>query len=176
MVHADARHDGNGREEDVGGVEPAAHADLGDGELHALAGEPERAERGRRLEEGGFGEPARDEPRRRRLDLVEEREEGVVGNLGAVDAKALGESHQVRRGVEPGAEAGRAEDRGEHRRDGALAVGARHVQHAEGLLRVAELAQQGADLVEPRLDAERAARVEALEALVSPVRFHGRGF
>jgi hypothetical protein len=53
----------------------------------------------------------------------------VVVGLAPVEAHALVVAHQVRRRVEPGPVAGRAQHRLEHRRGRALAVGAGHGDH-----------------------------------------------
>ena len=52
VVHGDVGDDADQRRDDVGGVQPASHADLEDAEIHLLFGEPEEGQGGGELEVG----------------------------------------------------------------------------------------------------------------------------
>ncbi len=64
------------------------------------------------------------------------------------DADAFVDAHQVRRGVQAGAQAGGFQDAGQHGGGGAFAVGAGDVDGAELLVRIAEMRGEGADVCE----------------------------
>ena len=83
----------------------------------------------------------------------------VVRNLTPVQADALVRALQVRRGIEPGAQARRRQNRRQRRGRRALPIGPGNQHRRELLLRIAQRRQQHADLVErefpPRLAGRR---------------------
>src|SRR5208282_6788225 len=111
MVEINGGDDGDLRLDDVGGVEAAAEADFVDGEFDLGADEMVEGHGGEAFEEGGMGgEFARGQQLLdERLDAGEGGGEVVVVNLQAVDADALVDTLEVRRGVEAGAGAGGVE-------------------------------------------------------------------
>src|SRR5439155_1504831 len=81
-------------------------------------------------------EHRRVEPRHQRAERVDAVDHRVLRDRLAVDADALAERHQMRRGVEADALAGRPEHGGQHRRHRALAVRAAHLDQPVPLLAV----------------------------------------
>ena len=70
----------------------------------------------------------------------------LVGNFPAVHANAFVDALQVRRSVQAGAQARRAQNRIEHRRGGALAVGSGDVHGLELALRLAQVFAKHGDI------------------------------
>ena len=87
----------------------------------------------------------------------------VVGDLNAVHLHALVEADDVGRGVEPRAIARPREDGGQHRRGGALAVGARDVNELQVVLRVAQPREQLPDPLQSRDRPEPGDAVDIIE-------------
>ena len=111
----------------VGGVEPPAEADLDHRPLDARARRSRRTPSAvRDLEERAVRGP----PGSARCARAGARQPRLVGPL-AVDADALAEVDQVRRGEEPGAQPGRAQHALDQRAHRALAVRAGDVHRAE---------------------------------------------
>ena len=160
--------------DDVGGVEPAAEADLEDGNVGVTLGEPEEGNSGEALEEAGrVREGAlRDEAGGDVVDAEVEAGEVVVRDGmeldgaeggGVVDGGVLGgdrrrgklhalvDANEVRRGVEGGTVAGGREDAGEGGGGGAFAVGASDEDGGDCVLGVAEGAHEGAHVGEIEL-------------------------
>ena len=113
---------------DVGGVEPAAEADLEHRDVDAGAAEQLEGDRGRDFEERRLRLAARrrrSRPSIARAHVGDRRDQRVARSTGrpSID-EPLGEIDQVRRGVARRAVAGGAQRRVDHRRDRALAVGA----------------------------------------------------
>ena len=159
MIERDARdRGGGGARDDVGRVEASADADLHDGEVDPRLAEGEERRERRRLEEGEI----RPGVERAREQLGEPR----VAHRLAVDADALGEPAEVRRGVEARLHARRARDRLDHRADAALAVGPGDVHHAKAALGVPGALAGGAHRLEPEPHAERDAGVERGERVL----------
>ena len=92
VVERDVGEDGEQRIDDVGGVEPAAHAHFQDGDLHwfpdgsvcFLVREVQESQRGQRLEEARMvRQPAgRDQLPGRLVDAKVEARKVFLGNLG----------------------------------------------------------------------------------------------
>ncbi len=89
------------------------------------------------------------------MDAEIEGCESVVFDFDAIDADALIGACEVRRGVEPGAQARSGEDGGQSRSRGALSVGTCDEDGAKATMGVAEGGEEDADFVErilaPRL-------------------------
>ena len=144
--------------DDVGGIQPAAEADLDDARIGWGPRESEEGGRGGHLEEARLDVGADVE------DLFEQRGQRLVLDQAAGDADALVEADQVRagesvdlvtRGLQPGAQerAGRS-----------LAVGAGDVEHGrQRVLRAAERVEQPRDPVEPELVAAGREQRQAVE-------------
>ena len=99
------------------------------------------------------------------LDRFPGGNHGIVGNGLAVDADALVEPDQVRRGVKADAVPGLLQDGGQGRRDGTLAVGSGNVDGREGVLRIAEALENVANGRQAEDDAETAHAIHGVEAL-----------
>ena len=97
------------------------------------------------------------------VDFRGERFEVRVGDGFAVDPDPLMEPDQVRRGVEPGAEPGMPQDRGEHRAYGAFAVRARDMDARKRGVRVAHALEHGPDRGQVELHDVGAAAVEGCQ-------------
>ena len=179
VVHADGDDGGGQRLRGVGGVQAAAHPHLEHGHVHPPRAEMEERGRGQRLEEGGM-----------RVDAAALHQalggaanaghrvlEGAGRDLLAADGDALVHAHEVGGRVAPGAEPRGAEPGVHVRRHRPLAVGARDEQRGIGELRPAQLLGEGADGVQPELDAEPRARLEVRLCGRAPARGtgHGRG-
>ena len=128
-----------GRGDDVGGVEPAAEADLDDAGVGRRARESEEGGRGGRLEEADL-DPVRGVER-----LREQVGERFVLDQLAGEPDALVEADEMRAGIDVGREAGRL-DRGAQEGAGrALAVGAGDMEdRRQPTLRIAEPVEQRA--------------------------------
>src|SRR5262249_53390730 len=98
--------------------------------------------------------------RAERLDAVDH---AVLGNRLAVDADALAKRDQMRRGVETDLVAVGFQDRGEHRRHRALAVGTTDLDQPIALLGPAQRVQQALDPLEPWAHPRVLAAPERLE-------------
>ena len=154
-----------GARDDVGGVEPAAEAHLQERVVRRSPREGQERGAGGDLEvgDGGAGVDG--------LALVERVEQRVLGDELARDAHPLVEAHQMRRGVGVHAQAGGLEPRTHHGDRGALAVGARDVDHGrQGVLRVAQRVQEPPDPVEHQVDALGVQRHEPIEHGVGVAR------
>ena len=79
----------------------------------------------------------------------------------------------MRRGVAAGLQARGPQPALDHRRHRALAVGAADVNRSIGALGVAERRENGADVVEPELDAELFEREEPFERSHSATDYTG---
>ena len=120
MVDGHAGDDGAVRIHEVDGIQPPAQADLHHHRIQRLARE------GQEHHQRGELEVRQRHIAARQLHLLEERQQRLVGQFLAIDADALVEAQQVRRGVQPHPVAGRAQDGIQHGAGGALAVGAGH--------------------------------------------------
>ena len=69
----------------------------------------------------------------------------------AVDLNPFRGLNQMRRGEQPGADAGGSNARLDHGAGRAFAVGPRHVNHAVCSLRIAQRGENRADAVQPKL-------------------------
>jgi len=90
------------RSHDVGGIQPPAKPDLRHQNIHALPLEVKEAQRRRQLEPG----QARDGIRRR-LEHGQQRGKLVLADHAVIHPEALTELLQMRRRVQPDAQAGR---------------------------------------------------------------------
>ena len=70
------------------------------------------------------------------------------------------------RGIEPGAEASRLQHGGQHGAHRTLAIGARHVDGEERLLRLVQLRQQGDSFLQPELHRMQVAAVQVGQGLL----------
>ena len=144
MVEVDARDDGDGRDANGRGVEPAAEPDFENRDVHRLVGEVVERERGRRLEHRGV------ETRHQRAERLHAVDHGVLDDRLAVHADALTERDEVGRGVEPDAVAGGLEDRRQHRGHRTLAVRAADLDEPVAPLGMAQRREQPLDPLEAR--------------------------
>ena len=154
MVEVDPRDHGDFRRPHRRRVEPAAQTHLEHRHVDGFAREVIEGQRRRRLERRRV--EARDE-RTERVDAVDH---AVLGNGLAVDADALAERDEMRRGVEPDPVAGGFQDRGEHRRYRALAVGAPDLDQPVSLLGAAQRVEEPLDSLEPLAHARMLAAPE----------------
>lgn len=106
-----------------------AHADLHHGEIHAPLGVMQAGHGGQKLEGGAFHALFR-QLLRRRAHAACHGNQVVVRNRNTVHADALVKAAQIGRREQPRAEAAGAQPRVNQGAGGALAVGARHVNHA----------------------------------------------
>ena len=148
MVEINLRDDGDFRQQNVGRVQAPAHAGFAHGELRARAGEIHEGDRRHALEKSGMrGEASGGE---QFLDrFADARERGGkfrVGNFLAVQANAFVDALQMRRSVQAGAQARRAQNRIEHRRRGAFAVRARDVHGLKRALRLPQVFAKHGDI------------------------------
>ncbi len=140
VLEPDVGHDGDLAVDDVGGIEPAAEAHLDHRPADAgLAKDDEGRERqeiepgglrrGRPLASGGLvGVERTGQPAGQRLRI----------DVSALETYALGHALDMGRAVAADAQARASQRRLDQRRDRALALGARDMNRAEGLLRIAE--------------------------------------
>ena len=166
---------------DIGGVEPAPHAHLEHGRVHARPSEVDEGGRGEHLEVRRMGgdRPGADQPRGGGAHAGHRALEGRAPDVAAADRDPLVHAHEVGRGVAPDGEAGGAQrgvEVGHHR---SLAVGAGHQQHGEGSLGMAELGAQrphrGQAELDPETDAAGQVRGGAGAAGGGPGRHRGEG-
>ena len=157
VVEGDVGEDGEQRIDDVGGVETASEAHFEDGDLDVALGEVEEGQRGEGLEEAGVMRQlaGRDEVLRGLVDAEVEAGEVSSGSremsrdndgcqmAAAVDADALVDANEMRRGVERGAIAGGGEDAGQRGGSRAFAVGPGDQDGGELALRIAQRAGPG---------------------------------
>ncbi len=133
-------------------------------EIDARVAKRDERRRGQRLEERELDAGAVEHRGERRV-------EPHVVDRRAVDSNPLREPAEVRRRVEPGRQAGGARDGLDHRARRALAVRARDVDRAHGVLRIVEPRERLAHALEAELHAARRAPLDLVEA--RPQR-HGR--
>src|SRR5439155_1734254 len=109
----------------VGGVEPSTEPDLDHRHLHAVLREGEEAHQRGQLEEG---EPiVAQRPGHAPGDLREQRRGAILGDRLARHPDPLAEMEEVRRGVQPGSQPGRAEGGLGEGAGGPLSIAARGV-------------------------------------------------
>ena len=77
----------------------------------------------------------------------------------AVDSDPFPEIDQIRRGVKPGPEPRRGQQRGRHRRHGAFAVGAGDQHGGAAVLGIAKPLQEGTDRIESETDSQGVQRL-----------------
>ncbi len=151
--------------DDVGGVVAPAEPDLEQHDIRLMLGEQQQRRRGGDFEEGdgiaGIGALAA----LQRLDQHVLVDEAPAARPAEPDP--LMEAHQMRRGVDVDAEAGRLEDR-PHEGDGrALAIGAGDMDHRrQALLRIAEALEQAQYAAEREVDQLGMQRQEARQQQV----------
>ncbi len=133
VVQVDAGQDRAIGVDQVDRIEPAAQADLEDRAVQFRLHEQQQHRQGGKLEIGQLDRAAGGaRGKARRLDPRERGRELGVAGFDPGDARALVETDQVRRGVEPGAKARGAQDRLQHGAGRTLAVGAAHHHHRAG--------------------------------------------
>jgi len=134
VVEADGGDHRNQGEQHVGGVEPAAHADLKHGHLHPALGVIGHRQGGDDLKHRHLGARLK----HRRHALHQPRYVLLTDEL-PIGLDALSKGVQVRRGVHPCAVPRRPKDGLDHGGNGALALGAGHVHRGVPALGMAEL-------------------------------------
>ena len=173
VIESDLGDDGNFGNQDVGGIETAAKANLEDGDVGFLAGEKIEGHRGDAFKKCGMGgEIAGGEEV---LDdfmnagegcgevgigyvSVSDCVEGAGGghtvlvqmlrNGGIKKANALVDAHQVRRGVEAHAQSRGAQNAGQHHRGGTFSVGSGDVHGGNRALGISQAVGEDADVGE----------------------------
>ncbi len=133
VVEADVRDYRQQRFDDVRAIEPAAEPYFDDGDVHLFFFEIFESQRGGKLEK------TRAEGLEKGALLLDKTDDPFFGNRHAIDADALAEIEQVRRGVQARVQALTLQDRGKRVRATALAVGARDVNHGVMAVGVAEM-------------------------------------
>ncbi len=167
VIESDLGNDGNFGNQDVGGIEPAAEADLKDGDVRFLAGEKIEGHGGDAFKESGMGRKTAGGEEI--LDYVMNAGEGGgeigIGNIsanrggveGGVDgarskhsgiekANTLVDAHQMRRGVKTHAQSRRQQDACQHGRRGAFSVGSRDVDGGNRTLGISQAVGEEADV------------------------------
>jgi hypothetical protein len=159
MIDPDAGEHRAIRLDDIDRIEATAQADFENRCFDSCFGEPIERGEGAELEVGkGDSAPCG-------LDTRERFAKRIVGRLRAGDAHALVVAQKVRRGIEPRAVAGGAQDGLQHRAGRALAVGA-----ADSDDRTVELdSQSGVDLrhaLQPERDGFRMLLLDVAQPFV----------
>ena len=160
VVERDVGDDGEQRLDDVGGVETAAHAHFEDGEIDLRLGEGFEGDRGQHFEvarvcgEASIGDQAAGTV----VDAEVEPGKVLVADGRTVDANALVDALEMRRGVEADAVASALQDRGQSGSGRTLAVGAGNQYGAKSLFRMAERFDQRAHLLKTELAPRLAGR------------------
>ena len=150
----------------VGGVEPAAEADLDQGQVDLHLGEPAEGDRGQELELGRLARAAPAHSAGRVEDLADESGEGGGVDEPAVDLEPLPIADEMGLGGLGDAQAGGSQCRtgqGEH---AALAVRPGNQRPAELELRIADLAEERPRPTQPETDPEATAFLEGPERLL----------
>lgn len=161
MVKADGGDDRDLRLHDISRVQPAAEANLDDGQISTPALELQERHRCHEFKKGRvLVGGIRRGPGGQRAEFVGVGDDFRLGEQAAIHLHAFAEFHQVRRGVEPGAPAGGVQDGVEHGRDRTLAVGAGNVDHRIAALGVVECRGEPAHPVDAKL---RPIRLEGVE-------------
>ena len=158
MLERDIGHDGDFAVDDVGRIEPPAEAHFDHRPLEGGFAEDEKGCGGEKVEPGCVGRGRACGARS--LVAVERaiqgsRERRLV-DIAALNAHPLGDAFDVRGRVTADTKAGMRQSRLDQGRDRPLAFGARDMDRAEGLLRVAETPGQILHRLEA--DAHRVAR------------------
>ena len=166
----DDRHDAVG---DVGRVPAAAEADLDDRDVDGRIGEGGERQRRHDLEvrqrHATVGRRVGVDDGHVGLDLLPRRQQALRRDRLPVEADPLAGVGQVRRREQAGAQAERAQQRLDHPRRGALAVGAGDVDDGVGGLRMPQQVGQGRDPGQRRLDPVlRPARLEVRPEVGQP--------
>ena len=128
MVEVDVGDDAQLRRDEVGRVQPAAHAHLNDGNINLFVSEIIEGHAHSHLEEGEF------HCLKLILVSVNELHNIFFWNHLSVDADALAEVAQVRRGVKACLVARFLKNGGQGMRNRAFAVGAGHMYRLEVVL------------------------------------------
>ena len=102
MVKCDVGNHAHQRFDDVGRVQPAAHTHFQNRDIHPSPRKVLECQRGQHLKKAGMpGQfPFADEPLGGSVDYVVKQGEIIVADSFAVDANALVDPDQMRRGVE----------------------------------------------------------------------------
>ena len=161
VVEVDVRDRRHAAVPGMGRVEPPAEADLDEGEVDPLLGEPAEDDRGQELELG----------RRRRAAAATRSAAAIASSTSRANvAASTGRpaiwsrsryDDEVRLRRLAGAQAGRPERRAGQGEDAALAVRAGDERAADAELRIAELAEERPRPPEPEPDPEPAPRRRA---------------
>ena len=153
VIEIYARDDGNSGRENVRGVETAAEADLENAEFDAFAREAFEGHGRDAFEIRGMrtelvhGEQLLDQ----RLQASENSGEGLIADFFAVHADAFVDSFEMRRGIQAGSKACRAEDGFEERRGRAFAVCPRNVRAGISAIGAAEPFSEHGDVFQIEL-------------------------
>ena len=100
----------------------------------------------------------------------------VVRDHHTVHADALVKLHQIRRGIQSGAQSGRLQCRGDHARGRAFAVRARKMNKLQPVLRVSQRLAQRLDAVQTRLAGKSAERVYVFDCCFRIFGIHNSFF
>ncbi len=140
VLERDVGDDGDFAVDDVGGIEPPAQAHFDHRPLASRFGEDDKGGGGEEVEPGRVGRGRAG--RAGGLIGVERHIEGArerrLVDIVSLNAHPLGDALDMGRGVSPDAKAGMRQRRLDQSRDRPLALGARDMDRAKGLLRVAE--------------------------------------
>jgi hypothetical protein len=119
VIHGYVRDDGKLWPYNIGGIEPAAHADLEDRYIHPAAGKMSKGKGRCKFEVGDSLAIFPAHP-------PDEFAEGIFGDHGSIYPDAFPEIDKVGGRVQPNPVAGCLEDCCEGRRNGTFSVGASH--------------------------------------------------
>ena len=145
------------RRHDIRGVEPSAKADLDYIHIALFPGELQKRHRRHELEKTRMVVRAalRRQPRRHRPQLLRISHDFALTQQHPIHLHAFAQPHQMRRGVEPAPQSRLFQDRVEHRRHRALAVGPRNVHAGHRALRVPDRRREQPHPVDAKLQALR---------------------
>ena len=170
MVKPDRGHDGEVRSQDIGAVKPAAEACFHHGHIDPFIREPLESQARSDLKEREFLRFEIGFPGRQEVIDIRFRDHPDRGG----DLRPLAEIHQVRRGIDAGLQAGGGKGGGEHRSDGALAVGAGDMDGAESPLGMAERRTERLHTLQSRLVGRGESHL--LHRRKTPVNIFHQGF
>ena len=152
VFEGDVGDDRDKRDDHVGGVQPAPQAYFQHGNIRLL---PLKMEEGHCGEEFEIAHGLPNAPFHR----FRAGYDFLAADHTAVDSDPFPKIDQIRRGVKPGPEPRRGQQRGRHRRHGAFAVGAGDQHGGAALLGIAEPLQEGADRIESETDSQGVQRL-----------------
>src|SRR5208282_2792947 len=177
VIERDVGDDAEARFHDIGGIQAAAHAHFEHNHVGAAAREVFKAYGSQHLKKAGVPRQIafRDEALGGAVDHVMEQGEIVVGDGFAIEANALVDAYQMRRGVEPGPEAGSLQDGRQSRGGGTLAVGARDQHRGKAILGISQRSEQHAHVRQVELVRRRLRQLVAQREHLRDCGFVGQG-